>query len=127
MEYSPMNIALQADRVSYPKRESALKKIFAADYGLLLQFLLIIPLVGASVVFHLNIIQWVLVLAVTLLFLICGVFRTASLLQIKRDPSLSAFQISRIKCMGNAIITVTAGLSLFTYMMVFIPKILPLI
>jgi hypothetical protein len=109
--------------MTFPRRESALKKIFAADYGLVFQTAAIIPIVGASIVIQLNIIQWVLVLSVTLLFLICGVFRTASLLQIKRDRSLNAFQVSRIKCMGNALITITAALSLFTYMMVFIPAI----
>ena len=71
--------------------------------------------------------QWLLVVLVTLLFLVAGVCRTAAILQVKNDASLSAFQIARIKALGNILVTVTAGISLFTYLLIFVPKIIQLL
>ena len=92
-----------------------------------MQLLLTIPVVAAGIALHMNAVQWIVIVFVTLLFLVAGIFRTAALLQINHDRSLTRFQISRIKSMGNAIVAVTAGLSLLTYMVVFVPKISQLI
>ncbi len=72
---------------------------------------------------QLNTIQWVLVVLVTLLFIVAGVFRRAALLQVERQASLSDFHQGRIRSMGNAIVMLTAGISLLTYLLIFVPRI----
>jgi hypothetical protein len=74
----------------------------------------------------LNGLQWMLVLIVTLFFLLAGIFRRAALIQISRDRSYHQFQKSRIRCMGNALVAITGGISLLTYLLIFVPKIIPL-
>jgi hypothetical protein len=63
---------------------------------------------------------------VTLFFLLAGIFRRAALIQISRDRSYHQFQKSRIRCMGNALVAITGGISLLTYLLIFVPKIIPL-
>ena len=121
MDYTAPNIAIQVRSSAPGHSMGALRMVLAADPGLALQLMLTIPIIAAGVILQLNVIQWVLVTFVTLLFLVAGVFRTASLLQIGRDTSITEFHASRIRCMGNALVTVTAGLSLLTYMFVFVP------
>ena len=127
MDFSHSEYTLQARPSLLENILGGLRKIFVTDPGLPLQLLLTIPIVAAGVVLHINAIQWILLLVVTVVFLVAGIFRTASLIQVKNDSSLSPFHVSRIKCMGNAIVTITAGISLFTYMMIFVPKITPLL
>jgi diacylglycerol kinase len=102
---------------------SALQKICQRDPNLVMQLLLTIPVVGACMVFHTTVLQWLLIMLVTIIYMIAGIFRTAALLQIRHEPRLTPFQVSRIKCVGNMLVTVTAGLSLMTYLIVFIPLI----
>jgi len=117
MNYNPSEITIQTAPSSLSAASgSAMKTILRNDPGLILQLLLVLPIVTAGVLFNLNAIQWVLVSFVTLIYLVACVVRTAALLQIKNDDTLNAFQVSRIKCMGNAILTITAGLSLITYL-----------
>ncbi len=124
MNYNPSEITIQTAPSSLSAASgSAMKTILRNDPGLILQLLLVLPIVTAGVLFNLNAIQWVLVSFVTLIYLVACVVRTAALLQIKNDDTLNAFQVSRIKCMGNAILTITAGLSLITYLLVFVPVI----
>jgi len=127
MNYTQSDITLQTRSTTLQKTGSALARITSQDPGLVLQLLLTLPVITGGILFHLNVIQWILVGFVTLLYLGACVMRTASLLQIKHDNSLSTFQISRIKCMGNALLTITAGLSLITYLLVFVPAIMQLI
>jgi len=127
MDISHPDYTLQASPSMLQNVLVGLRKVFTSDPGLTLQVFLTIPLIIGGIVLQLNVIQWVLILIVTLLFLMAGVFRTASLLQIKNDTSVTPFHITRIKCMGNALVTITAGLSLFTYMMVFVPRITQLL
>lgn len=121
MDYARPDIAIQARPTLLQKTGNALRKIFAQDHGLVLQLLLTIPVIAAGIILQLNILQWGLVVFVTLLFLVAGIFRTAALLQIQHEPSMSPFQVSRINSMGNALVAVTAGLSLITYLLVFLP------
>lgn len=123
MNYTQSEITIQASPSGLTKTGSALKSILRNDPGIVLQFLLVLPIVTAGVLFNLNAIQWVLVSFVTLIYLAAVIMRTAALLQIRHDNTMDAFRVSRIKCMGNAILTVTAGLSLLTYLLVFIPVI----
>lgn len=127
MDISHPDYTLQASPSALQNVLDGLRKVFISDPGLTLQVFLTIPIIVGGIVLQLNVIQWVLILIVTALFLMAGVFRTASLLQIKNDTSVTPFHITRIKCMGNALVTITAGLSLFTYLMVFVPRITPLL
>ena len=123
MEFAHPEVAFQASPSSLQKSGSALKKIFASDPGLTLQLLLTVPVVAAGILLRVGVLQWFLIVFVTLLFLAAGVFRTAALLQLHHEPTLDSFRVSRIKCMGNALVTITAGLSLLTYLLVFLPVI----
>lgn len=92
-----------------------------------MQLLLTFPIIAAGVAFQLSAFQWVAVGFVTFIFLGAGVCRTAALIQLKQDKDIDTFRRSRIKCMGNAMVTFAAGISLATYLIVFIPKISVLI
>jgi diacylglycerol kinase len=124
MDFNQPEYALQARTSSLHNVLNGLRKVFVTDPGLVMQILLTIPIIAGGIVLNINAIQWILVILVTLLFLVAGIFRTAALLQISYDTSLSPFHVSRIKCMGTAGVVITSGISLFTYMMVFVPKII---
>ena len=127
MDYIHPDIAFQARSSSPQNVLSGLRKVFNSDPGLTFQILLIIPLIAGGVVLQLNALQWTLTMLVSLLFVIAGVFRKAALLQISHDANCSAFHVSRIKAMGNAIVAIAGGISLLTYLLIFVPKIIALI
>ncbi|MCK5135907.1 MAG: diacylglycerol kinase [Bacteroidales bacterium] len=127
MEISHADYTLQVGSSSLQNVMGGLRKVFVSDPGLPLQLFITIPIIAAGIVLQMNAVQWLLIIFVTLLFLVAGICRTAALLQVSNDTSLSSFQASRIKCMGTAIVVITAGLSLFTYLMVFVPKIITLL
>ena len=127
MNYTSSEITLQAPPATLRKTGSAFRSILRHDPSQILQLLLTMPVIFGGILLHLNVVQWFLVGLVTLLYLGASLMRTAALIQINHDPTLSPFQVSRIKSMGNAILTITAGLSLITYMVVFTPVILRLI
>ncbi len=127
MDYTQPDYTFQAGSSSLPNVMGGLRKVFASDPALTLQLLLTTPVIAGGIVLQMNAVQWMLIIFVTLLFLVAGIFRTAALLQTDRNTSLSSFQVSRIKSMGTAIVVITAGLSLFTYLMVFVPKIVTLL
>jgi diacylglycerol kinase len=124
MDYTHPDITIRAKHSSLLRKDSPLKKVFSSDPGLTAQIFLSLPVIVAGMIFHINALQWVLVTIVTLLFLFAGILRTASLLQIKRDQSLDSFHVNRIRCMGNAIVTITSGVSFITYLLVFVPSII---
>lgn len=124
MELSHSEYAVQTRSSVLQNILSGLRRVLVSDPGLIAQLLGSIVIIGGGILLNLNTVQWVLTLLATLLFLAAGIFRGAALLQVKRDPSLSRFHVQRIKCMGNALVTITAGLSLFTYLMIFVPRII---
>jgi diacylglycerol kinase len=127
MNYTEANVAVQAAPTRIERTPSPLVRVLKNDPGLLLHLLLVLPVIFGGFLLHINVIQWVLVGFVTILYLVASVMRTAALIQINHDRSLTAFHIRRIKSMGNAIVTITAGLSLITYMLVFLPVVIELI
>jgi diacylglycerol kinase len=127
MNYTQSNLTLGATPVPLRKSGSALGTILKHDPSLVLQLLLTLPVIFGGILLHLNAAQWILVGFVTFLYLGAVVMRTAAILQTKVDSSLTLFHIRRIKAMGNAILSITAGISMITYMLVFVPLILPLI
>ena len=124
MEFSPSDYALQARPRVLQNVLGGLRKVFATDPGLTAQLFLTIPIVAGGIALQMNAVQWTLVILVTLLFLGAGVCRTAALLQTRSDSSITPFQASRIRLMGNSLVVITAGLSLLTYLLIFIPKIM---
>ncbi len=127
MNYTQPELTLQATPAPLKKSGSAFRSILRQDPSLVLQLLLTLPVIFGGILLHLNGVQWILVGFVTLLYLGAFVMRTAALLQIRYDTSLTSFHIGRIKAMGNAILSLTAGVSLLTYMLVFVPLIMELI
>lgn len=127
MEISHPEYAIQARNGTPQNVLDGLQQVFAGDPGLNLQLFLTLPLTAGGIALHLTALQWILTGTVTFLFLVAGVFRRASLIQIDRESSLNSFQKSRIRCMGNAIVAIAGGLSFFTYLMVFVPRITSLI
>jgi hypothetical protein len=127
MDISHPDYTFQA-RTSPPRNISnSLHTVFAKDPELHVQLFFIIPVIAGGIILNLNVIQWFLVILVSTLFIGAGIARTASMLQVKKDPSLTPFHVTRIKAMGNALLTISAGISLFTYMLVFVPKIIDLL
>jgi diacylglycerol kinase len=127
MDFTHQEYAVQVRSSALLNALSAIRKICSCDPGIVIQLILIIPVIAGGIVLHMNTVQWLLISFVTLIFIIAGFCRTAALLQISNDPSLTSFQVTRIRCMGDAIVAVTAGISLITYLLVFVPKITQLI
>ena len=127
MDISHPDIAIQSSPIAGQNVSSGLRKVFLSDLELHLQLFSVIPIVAGGIILQLNAIQWFLVILVTALFLVAGICRTAARLQIRNDNSLSSFQVTRIKAMGNMLVTITAGISFFTYLLVFAPKIIQLL
>jgi diacylglycerol kinase len=124
MDFSHPDYAIQA-RSSAPQNLSkSLRAVFVKDPELHVQLFFLIPVIAGGIILNLSAIQWFLVIFVSALFMGAGILRTASLLQLKKDPSLTPFHVTRIKAMGNAILTIASGISLFTYLLVFVPKII---
>ncbi len=127
MDYTHPDFTFQARSASPPHVLTGLRKVMISDPGLTFQLLLLIPLIAGGVVFHLNGLQWMLTLLVTFIFIAAGIFRRAALLQISHDAACPPFQVTRIKCMGNALVTITGGISLLTYLLIFVPRIVTLL
>ena len=127
MDFIQPDYTLQATSSAPRNFSRSLHKVFARDPELHVQLFFIIPVIAGGIILHLSVIQWFLVLLVSALFIGAGICRTASMLQVKNDPALTPFHVTRIKAMGNALLTITAGISLFTYLLVFVPKIIELL
>lgn len=127
MDYIHPDIAFQAGTTSSQNVLTGLRKVFISDPGLTVQLCLLLPLVAGGIALGLNTLQWTLTVLVSLLFVIAGVFKRAALLQISHESNCSSFHVSRIKMMGNAIVSITGGISLLTYLMIFVPKIVALL
>ena len=127
MDFTHPDYTIQARPASSQNVSKGLRKVFVNDPALHVQLFFIIPIVAGGIILHLNAIQWFLIILVSAIFLMAGICRTAAMMQIKNDSSLSTFQVTRIKIMGNALVAITSGISLFTYLMVFVPRIIPLL
>lgn len=122
MDYTHPDIAIQASSASSPSYISALRKIFFQDRALAFQTILIPLLAASGIALHFTVIQWSLLVFVTLMFLVAGIFRRAALLQVEQDESYSTFQIARIRSMGNAIVAVAGGILMLTYLLIYVPR-----
>jgi hypothetical protein len=100
-----------------------LKRIATDDGSVLLQLLLTVVVVSAGIFFQLNVLQWIFVSILTSVFLFTGVYRSAAHLLTNYDDEISLDQAVRIKAMSNFIVLLTAGFTLFSYLLIFMPKI----
>jgi len=103
------------------------RKIFADDGGLILPLLFTILVVSSGIFLKLNFLQWTIVSILSLALLIMGLYRSAANLLTIYDQSISLDQGIRIRAMGNVLVTLTAGVSFFAYLIIFMPKINTLI
>ena len=85
--------------------------------------LLTVAVITAGIFVRLNLLQWSFVMLLTLVFLFTGIYRSAARLLTCYDESISIDQAVRIRAMGNIIVMVTAGFTLFSYLIIFVPKI----
>lgn len=100
-----------------------LRKIATDDGGFLLQILFTISVISAGIFVQLNILQWTVVALLSSVFLFTGIYRSAAYLLTRYDHSISSGQAIRIKALSNILMAFTAGISFFTYLMIFMPKI----
>lgn len=98
-------------------------RITTDDRGFLLQLLFTIAVISAGIFVQLNILQWSIVALLSSVFLFSGFYRSAAHLLTIYDDSISLNQGIRIKAMSNLLLTLTAGVTFFTYLMIFMPKI----
>lgn len=122
MDYLHPDIAIQASTASPNSILSGLKKIFNHDRGLIIQLLFTPLLIAAGIALQLTALQWTLVVIVTILFLLAGIFRRAALLQVQQQPTYTPFQVSRIRAMGNAIVAISGGMLMLTCLLIFVPR-----
>lgn len=96
----------------------------ATDDGIfLLQSLFTVLIIAAGILLHLNLMQWVLVALLSSALLTMGFYRNAVYLLTSYDESISWDQGLRIRAMSNMLLTFTAGVAFFSYLMIFVPMI----
>ena len=100
-----------------------IKRIATDDGSVLLQLLLTVAVVTAAIYLQLNVLQWIYVGILTSFFLFTGVYRSAAHLLACYDDEITLDQAVRIKAMSNIIVLFTAGFTLFSYLLIFMPKI----
>ena len=100
-----------------------LRKIATDDGWFLLQMLFTIVVISAGIFLRLNMLQWTAVGLLSSAFLFTGFYRSAARLLTIYDDSISFDQAVRIKAMSNIVVAFTAGITFFSYLMIFMPKI----
>ena len=100
-----------------------IKRIATDDGSVLLQLLLTVAVVSAGIFLHLNVLQWIFVGILSSFFLTTGVYRSAAHLLVNYDDEITLDQAVRIRAMSNIIVLFTAGFTLFSYLLIFMPKI----
>ncbi len=99
------------------------RKIFTGDGGMLLQLLFTVVIISAGIFLKLNTLQWTVVTILSLAFLTIGIYRSAANMLTLYDQSITIDQGVRIRAMGNILVAFTTGISFFTYLIIFMPKI----
>ena len=100
-----------------------LRRIAIDDGGFLLQMLFTIAVISAGIYLRLNVLQWTAVGLLSSFFLLTGFYRSAAHLLTSYDDSITWNQAVRIKAMSNIVVAFTAGITFFSYLMIFMPKI----
>ncbi len=100
-----------------------IRKLFTKDGSLGLMLLLTMGIVFMGIFLNLSGLQWVIVGIVTAILLSIGIYRSAAILLLNHDHSISSGQAIRIRAMSNFLMLITAGISFFAYLIIFMPKI----
>jgi len=100
-----------------------LRRITTDDGSFLLLMLFTIAVISAGIIFRLNVLQWAVVAILSSFLLFTGFYRSAAHVLTIYDESISLNQAVRIKAISNVLVTFTAGITFFTYLMIFMPKI----
>jgi hypothetical protein len=100
-----------------------LGKIATDKSGFLILVFFTLIVVSAGILLDLNLVQWGIVALSSSIFLFTGFYRSAAHILTRFDQSMSTGQAVRLKAMSNFMLTITAGISFFTYLIVFMPKI----
>ena len=100
-----------------------LRRITTDDGSFLLYMLFTVAVISAGIIFRLNVLQWAMVGVVSSVLLFTGFYRSAAHVLTIYDESISLNQAVRIKAISNVLVTFTAGITFFTYLMIFMPKI----
>lgn len=99
------------------------RRIATDDGSVIFQLFLALAVVSAGIYLKLNVLQWIFVVLLTSVFLIVGFYRSAAHLLTFYDDDISLDQAVRIKALSNIIVIVTAGFTMFSYLLIFMPKI----
>jgi len=99
------------------------RRIATDDGSFLIQLLLTVAVISAGIFLQLNVLQWSVVAILSSLFLFSGFYRSAAHLLASYDDSITWDQAVRIKAMSNILVTFTAGVTFFSFLMIFMPKI----
>jgi len=100
-----------------------LRRIATDDGSFLLQVLFTLAVISAGIFLRLDMLQWTVVALLSSFFLFTGFYRSAAHLITSYDDSITWNQAVRIKAMSNIVVTFTAGITFFTFLMIFMPKI----
>ena len=100
-----------------------LRRITTDDGSFLLHMLFTIAVISAGIFLRLNVFQWAVVAVLSSVLLFTGFYRSAAHVLTIYDDSISLNQAVRIKAISNVLVTFTAGITFFAYLMIFMPKI----
>ena len=100
-----------------------LRRITTDDGSFLLHMLFTIAVISAGIFLRLSMSQWAIVAVLSSVLLLTGFYRSAAHVLTIYDDSISLNQAVRIKAMSNILVTFTAGITFFSYLMIFMPKI----
>ena len=100
-----------------------IRRITTDDGSFLLHMLFTIAVISAGIIFRLNLLQWAVVAVLSSVLLFTGFYRSAAHLLASYDDSITRDQAVRIKAISNILVTFTAGITFFSYLMIFMPKI----
>jgi diacylglycerol kinase len=100
-----------------------IRRIATDDGSILLQLLFTIAVISAGIFLQINVLQWTAVALLSSFFLFTGFYRSAIHLVAIYDDSITRDQAIRIKAMSNLVVTFTAGITIFSFLMIFMPKI----
>ncbi len=100
-----------------------IRRIATDDGSFLFQLFFIVAVISVGIFLNLNVLQWVVVAILSFVLLTSGFYRSAAHLLTTYDDSISSDQAVRIKALSNIVVTFTAGITFFSFLMIFVPKI----
>ena len=99
------------------------RRIATDDGSFLFQLLFTIAVISAGIFVNLNVLQWTVVAILSFVLLTSGFYRSAAHLLTIYDDSITWERAVRIKALSNIVVTFTAGITFFSFLMIFMPKI----